>query len=889
MAWSADYATIARRVLTRLAPLKFYAAVALPTLLATALAAKLIHDVRDQHARLVAVSEIQEVANQASRLAYRIQIERGLSAGLLSGGAFGDALGQARRATEDAEAKLVERLETARNGALDATAVKRLTSWWADARAALDEIDALRAATDSGSAAPDQALAVYTDAVRRLIDAAQLAPGIGEEGDLGQLTRALADLRLGLDYAGLARAEGAIGFSGARFTEERLARLELRAREAERLLDRAARAMPAEMRAELDAARDGDAAKALEAARASARQAASGAALADGAAQAWFEASTAAIDAVAVVETSIGASLAERERALAARKRAELLWIPLAIVAVLLATFAICLFVIRRQQTHMAGLAIAIRQIEAGAASVTVPGADRNDPLGEIARSLSRIASSGAEMRRVRATVDVFSAGVAIVDADNRLAYANQQFSALQGLTGADGAEPLDAPTWLETLSESFAPALDEHGGLHALSERVGVRFDHGDRLFAGTFVPILNEDGDRLGVSILLHEISFETQIEDSVRQLIENFSEGDLFYRVPSVADPSKVRNKFLILVSDTLNSLLDNIASLFADIEGAVSAMAAGDLTFKATGGYKGDFQTLVEQLNSSLDQMSDAMRQINAVSDGLRVAVGNMAVDANSLAERAEQQKRAIEETVGTVAAINDTVKNNLASVRAAESIADDARERAARGGDVVNAAVAAMGRISEGSAKISEIVSVIDSIAFQTNLLALNAAVEAARAGEAGKGFAVVASEVRALAQRSGDAARDIKDLIASSSAQVSEGVRLVDQSGEALGSIGEAISQLSATMASVSTAAVDQATGLEQISLAIGRIDEITQANAVVADESAGRARELEGTAARLSELAGYFIVADAEDAQIVEPGDSGELLSPDAEFQEAV
>ena len=208
-------------------------------------------------------------------------------------------------------------------------------------------------------------------------------------------------------------------------------------------------------------------------------------------------------------------------------------------------------------------------------------------------------------------------------------------------------------------------------------------------------------------------------------------------------------------------------------------------------------------------------------------------------------------------------MSDTVRQNAENARNANQLADDANQTASHGGQVVEQAMNAMGGIEESARKITDIIGVIDEIAFQTNLLALNASVEAARAGEAGKGFAVVAQEVRQLAQRSAKAASDIKILIQDSNGQVKEGVQLVNQAGSALGEIVTSIDKVAAIVREIASASQEQASGVQEINNAITSMDDMTQQNAALVQESTAAARALSDQAARLSELMAFFKLDD--------------------------
>jgi methyl-accepting chemotaxis protein len=204
-------------------------------------------------------------------------------------------------------------------------------------------------------------------------------------------------------------------------------------------------------------------------------------------------------------------------------------------------------------------------------------------------------------------------------------------------------------------------------------------------------------------------------------------------------------------------------------------------------------------------------------------------------------------------------ISATVKNNAENASRANDLTRATRDVADRGGQVVSEAVSAMTRIEESSRKISDIISVIDEIARQTNLLALNAAVEAARAGEAGRGFAVVASEVRSLAQRSSQAAKDIKDLITSSAGQVKDGVNLVNRAGASLGEILESIKGVAGIVSDIANASREQASGIDQVTRALTQMDEVTQQNSALVEENAATAKTLEEQQAAMSERISFF------------------------------
>ena len=284
-----------------------------------------------------------------------------------------------------------------------------------------------------------------------------------------------------------------------------------------------------------------------------------------------------------------------------------------------------------------------------------------------------------------------------------------------------------------------------------------------------------------------------------------------------------------------------------------------LAEGDLTAAMQGDFRGAFASLRDSLNSSLKSLNGLVGDITVGAGAMGSSCVSIQSDVKDLAERAESQASSLEQTAATMEEITATIRANAESAGNARDSSNGAAERARRGGDIVQEAVGAMEKIEESSVRISDIVSVIDSIAFQTNLLALNAAVEAARAGESGKGFAVVASEVRTLAQRSANAAKDIRGLIETSSGQVSAGVDLVKRAGEALSGIVEAVETVAQSVGNISTASGEQSSGVEEISSAINHMDQMTQQNAAMAEKSANAARELVGRSEQLADKVRRF------------------------------
>lgn len=299
---------------------------------------------------------------------------------------------------------------------------------------------------------------------------------------------------------------------------------------------------------------------------------------------------------------------------------------------------------------------------------------------------------------------------------------------------------------------------------------------------------------------------------------------------------------------------------------ELEKVVGALAAGlaelslgNLTHRIDIDLPADYVKLRDDFNATVERLSSTVKTIQTTTADVGLAAREINMGADDLSKRTEEQASSLEETAATTEQLAASVKATAQASRQAASVADEAMQAAQNGGAIAGQAVDAMARIETASTKISDIIRVIDDIAFQTNLLALNAAVEAARAGDAGKGFAVVASEVRTLAQRSSEAAKDISALISSSNSEVGEGVKLVRQAGEQLSQILAASQKVAATIAEISAASGEQASGIDEMSQAVAHLDEMTQANAALAEQSAASAGSLTGRIGQLNDLVAAF------------------------------
>ena len=299
-----------------------------------------------------------------------------------------------------------------------------------------------------------------------------------------------------------------------------------------------------------------------------------------------------------------------------------------------------------------------------------------------------------------------------------------------------------------------------------------------------------------------------------------------------------------------------------SITAPLEHALSVaqtVAAGDLTSEVGATYQDETGRLLQALGLMGAQLRKTVSNVRSGADGIATASGQIASGNLDLSSRTEEQASALQQTAASMEEMTATVRQNADNARQANQLAQSTSELATRGGQVVGDVVATMAEIHTASRKIVDIISVIDGIAFQTNILALNAAVEAARAGEQGRGFAVVASEVRTLAQRSAAAAREIKGLIDDSVKRVDAGNQLVDQAGQVMREVVTGVRRVTDLVGEITSASIEQTTGLEQVNLAISQMDQVTQQNAALVEEAAAATGSLEAQAAQLVAAVSVF------------------------------
>ncbi|OYW91433.1 MAG: methyl-accepting chemotaxis protein [Caulobacterales bacterium 32-67-6] len=310
----------------------------------------------------------------------------------------------------------------------------------------------------------------------------------------------------------------------------------------------------------------------------------------------------------------------------------------------------------------------------------------------------------------------------------------------------------------------------------------------------------------------------------------------------------------------------------AAVVTGLGQGLEALARADLTFRIQDAFPAAYEQLRSNFNAAVNGLQDAIGSIAFNAGAINAGAGEIAQAADDLSRRTEQQAAALEETAAALDQITATVRATASGAVQAAGAVQEARSDADRSGSVVRDAITAMSEIERSSNEIGQIIGVIDEIAFQTNLLALNAGVEAARAGESGRGFAVVASEVRALAERSAQAAKEIKSLITQSTVQVGSGVRLVGETGQTLDRIVAHVAQIERLVTDISSSAAEQATGLQEVNTAVNQMDQMTQQNAAMVEQSTAASHSLSQEADSLNAAVARFRVGPTPAASAPAP-----------------
>lgn len=464
----------------------------------------------------------------------------------------------------------------------------------------------------------------------------------------------------------------------------------------------------------------------------------------------------------------------------------------------------------------------------------------------------------GNETMRLKVALDNVNSNVMVADDQHTIIYMNKTVHSMFAAAEADIRKEMPDFRVDELIGSSIdryhKNASNQRHMLSALQNVYRTQIQIGKRHLNLVASPVIDVLGNRLGTAVEWKDMTEQLDAESQIGMIIDQAIKGRLDERLDNTSYQGNTKT-----LADSINQLLETIVAPIREVTDGIRQLANGDLSITVNSAFQGEFADMQGAVNESIKNLESMVSKIRVSTGNIQAGASEIASGNSHLAQRTEEQAASLQETAASMEQLTGTVKQNSDNAKLANQLAENARSIAESGGGTMENAVTAMEEINKASKEIGEIIGVIDEIAFQTNLLALNAAVEAARAGEQGRGFAVVASEVRNLAQRSANAAKEIKVLIDDSTQKVVHGGKLVADSGKMLHEIVTAVRKVTDIVSEIAAASFEQSTGIEQVNRAIVQMDDVTQQNAALVEEAAATSQSLDDQANELEEFMRFF------------------------------
>ena len=516
--------------------------------------------------------------------------------------------------------------------------------------------------------------------------------------------------------------------------------------------------------------------------------------------------------------------------------------------------------ILKATVTPVQNITATLSDLVDGDLEVKIPHTQREDEIGQMAKSLSTVKDMSVSAVRASSAVRDASMPFILVNQFGVIVEVNAAFRELSTKYAGEIGKSIfdfDPDALVDSSLDAVVPT-DKTGGAETyINELDGLKstdLNFGKARITMQTWPVYGPRGQALGAVVQWEDVTEERAAEADISELVDRALQGDYSRRIAMSG-----KQGFFRTLAENLNSIIDVSEKGLTETNRVLAALANGDLQQRFNGDYKGQFADLQTSANRTAEKLGEITGQVTEAAEKVLLVTRELASGADNLSSRTENQASAVKSTAATMTQLAATVRSTADSSTDATTKAQGARNSAEHGGKVVSEAISAISRIETGSRKIAEITHLIEEIAHQTNLLALNAGVEAARAGEAGRGFQVVATEVRALANRTAEASNEISRLIDSSNDDVRNGVKLVRQTGDALSEICQNVDAAAAATSSISQSTVEQSSGVADVNRSVLDIDRITEENAALVEQTSAALESAQSQVEDLRAILAFF------------------------------